>query len=608
MKTALLIVPLSVMLSACAGGVRLAMPQASPQTAQPAVSAQAAEGPPPVRNTALRRARLKPQPPAADQALPAAALSKEILFQYMSAELADQRGDWKTAYVNMLIIAQKTRDPRVARRAAEIAVNAKQSGEALAAIRLWREVAPESDEAAQYFLGFVVLSDNLAEARPLLQQRLKEARPQVLGGTILQMQRALASARNKSAAFSLLDELLVPYKDILEAHLALAQAAYALGNSTRATAEARAAVAINPTSELAVLTLGQVLPDRRESTALLAAFLAKNPKAREVRLGHARLLVEQKRYEEARREFKILLVEQPNDLTALYALGLLGTQSNDMKEAETYLTAYLKALAGQPDDERDTTQALLILSQIAEQRNDTQAALKWLDQIDAGTPQAYLGAQIKRAQLIAKSGNVPAARKLLQELSTNGEDDQVQLLVAEAQILRSLDQAETAMTVLESGLQRFPNNVDLLYDYAMLAEKLNKLDIMETSLRKMIAIAPNNHNAYNALGYSLAERNIRLPEAFTLIEKALQLAPDDPFIIDSMGWVQFRLGRLAEAEALLRRAYALRPDAEIAVHLGEVLWVRGQQDDAKKLWRDAIVKDPKSDILKSTLARLQVQL
>jgi Flp pilus assembly protein TadD len=157
-------------------------------------------------------------------------------------------------------------------------------------------------------------------------------------------------------------------------------------------------------------------------------------------------------------------------------------------------------------------------------------------------------------------------------------------------------------------LKQYPDNVDLLYDYAMLLEKLNRLEPMESTLRKVMKLAPSNQHAYNALGYSLAERNIRLTEAFTLIEKALELAPQDPFIMDSMGWVQFRLGRLQEAETLLRRAYELRSDPEIGTHLGEVLWVKGQQEDAKKLWRDANTKDPKNDTLKNTLARLQVNL
>jgi predicted Zn-dependent protease len=535
-------------------------------------------------------------------------LTEKIMFEYLSAEIAEQRGIAGAAYLTMLTIAQQTRDPRLARRAAEIALNAKRPDEALAAIRLWRETAPHSEEATQYYLGMVMVSDNLAEAQPILQQRLQEASPQARGAVILQIHRLMVRAPDKTAAFSMLEQLLAPYQSVPEAHLALAQAAFAQGNKVRARDEARTALTTDQHSELAALTLAQVTSDRDAAAKSLTDFLAAHPKSRDVRLAYARMLVEQKRYPEAQREFKTLLKDRPQDLTLLYALGLLSTQSNDLRAAEDYLVTYLEVLATRPEEERDPNQALLLLAQIAEERNDTQAALKWLDKIESETPQWYLSAQIKRAQLISKNGNVAGARKLLRGLRTDSEEDAIQLVIAEGQILRSANQLQEAITVMEGGLKRFPQSTDLLYDHAMLAEKLNNLDGMEASLRKIMKLAPNNQHAYNALGYSLAERNVRLPEAYALVEKALELAPEDPFIMDSMGWVHFRLGRIQEAENLLRRAYALRPDPEIAAHLGEVLWAKGQQEDAKKLWRDANIKDPKNDTLKSTLGRLQVHL
>jgi Flp pilus assembly protein TadD len=323
-------------------------------------------------------------------------------------------------------------------------------------------------------------------------------------------------------------------------------------------------------------------------------------------MAHARMLVEQKEFNKARGDFEALLKEQPDDLTSLYALGVLGVQSNDLASAEKYLVAYLNALSTHPDEERDPNQALLLLAQIAEERKDTDAVLKWLSQIEPG--EAYLSAQVKRAQVIAKRGDLAGARKLLHETPASGEREESQLIVAEGQLLREANQVGEAMKVLQAGVKHYPNNTDLLYDYAMAAEKGNQLDVMETALRKIMELAPNNQHAYNALGYSLAERNIRLDEAYALIEKAMKLAPEDPFIMDSMGWVQFRMGKLKEAESLLRRAYDLRPDPEIAAHLGEVLWVKGQKEAAQKLWRDAQSKDPQNDTLKSTLARLNVSL
>ncbi len=535
-------------------------------------------------------------------------LTGDVMVRFLAAEIAGQRGGWQAAYVNLLSLAQQTRDPRIARRAAEIALNARQAPEALAAVRLWRQLSPSSDEANQFYLGLVMLGDNLDEARSLLQQKLEETRPAMLGTTIMQIQRLVSRARNKPAAFNLLEALLAPYDEVAEAHMALSLQATAMGNNGRAAQEARRALALNPGSELAVLTLAQALPSKEQSQQVIAEFLRANPNAREVRLAYARTHVEQKQYDAARAQFRLLLESEPKDLTVLYALGLLGTQSNDLDEGEKYLQSYLQVLAKSPDDERDSTQALLILSQIAEQRNDLPGALKWLDQIDPATQAAYINVQVKRAQLLAKSGQLPAARAALREARVENEEDRVQLLLAEGQILRTANLAKEGMVVLEAGLKQFPENPELLYDYAMLAEKLDQLGVMETALRKVIRISPGNQHAYNALGYSLAERNIRLEEAYTLIERALSMAPDDPFIMDSMGWVQFRLGRLKEAEALLRKAYSIRPDPEIAVHLGEVLWVIGMRDDARKFWRDASTKDPKNDTLRTTLARLQVRL
>jgi Flp pilus assembly protein TadD len=603
LKNFLVLAPLLLALSACATG-----PFAPGAKTDEAASIAAASNANKKQSTGNHVKTSESAPESDPSGSLPSALSEEILYKYLSAEFADQRGNWRSAYVTMLSIAQQTRDPRIARRAMEIAISAKQSNEALAAIRTWRELAPHSEEAMQYHLGLIVLSDNLAEAQPILAQHLKETQPQLIGPTFLQVQRLLTRAKDKKAAFLLLENLAAPYQSVSEAHLALAHAAFLQGDAQRAKAEVQKALALSPGSEVAALTLAQVTADKKEAAKILSGFLENYPNAREVRLAYARILIELKQYDQARAEFKSLLASKPQDLTALYALGLLGAQSDDLNEAETYLKQYLAALDEQSEEDRDPSQALLLLAQIAEERNDTQEALQWLEQVEPDSPQAYLTALVKRAQLIAKGGNIAAARKLLREHPAEGEAERTQMIAAEAQLLQSLNQSAEAMSIMEKGLKRFPENTDLLYEYAMLAEKMDKLEIMESSLRKIIKLAPNNQHAYNALGYSLADRNIRLQEAFALITKALALAPEDPFIMDSMGWVQFRLGRLKEAEALLRRAYEIRPDPEIAAHLGEVLWTKGQKEDAKSLWREANSKDPKNDTLKSTLARLQVRL
>ena len=604
MKNALLIVTLPILLSACATSA--IQPAQPPMAAASAVLASADDSIVKKSSSASPHKRPGPGEPKPEDPLPSVELTDELVYKVVTSEIAFQRGDWQTAYVTMLSLAQQTRDPRLARRAAEMALTAKQADEALSAVRLWRTLAPNSEEATQYYLSFVILSDNLDEAQPILEQRLQEARPQTRGLLAFQMQRLLARAKDKNAAFSMLERILQPYLDLPEARLALAQGAYARGDTQRTRQEAETALKAKPDSELAILALVQVTPDKAESLKLLADFVSRYPKARDVRMAYARMLIDQKQYAKARAEFEALLKDQPQDLTSLYALGVLGMQTNDLKSAEHYLTTYLNVLSAKPDDERDPSQALLLLAQIAEERKDSDAVLKWLSQIEPG--ETYLNAQIKRAQVIAKRGDLAGARKLLRELKVSGDREEAQIVIAEGQLLRDANQLQEAMDVFKVGVARFPTNTDLLYDYAMAAEKSSQWDVMESALRKIMELAPNNQHAYNALGYSLAERNVRLQEAHILIDKALKLAPDDPFIMDSMGWVQFRLGNLKEAEALLRRAYELRPDVEIAAHLGEVLWVKGQKEDAQRLWRDAQTKDPQNDTLKSTLARLNVNL
>jgi tetratricopeptide (TPR) repeat protein len=369
--------------------------------------------------------------------------------------------------------------------------------------------------------------------------------------------------------------------------------------------EARKALDIKPDSELATLTMAQMLQDLDGAQQLFAGFLQQYPAAREVRGAYARLLVEQKEYDKAREQFQILLKDQPDNPGTLYALGIMSLQGQDAKAAEDYFKRYIALLESQPDPERDPNKALMLLAQIAEEKGDLDGALAWLDKIETEEPRAALSARLKRAHITARKGDLDGARAQLKEITASDTAEQVQIVQAEGQLLRDAGRVQEAFKTLQDGVLRFPNSPDLMYDYALAAEKLGKVEAMETALRKVIESVPDNHHAYNALGYSLADRNVRLAEAFELIDKALKMAPGDPYIMDSMGWVLFRMGKLKEAEQSLRQAYALRGDAEIAVHLGEVLWTQGDKAGAARLWREARAKDPKNDALRSTLARLK---
>ncbi|MBC7684126.1 MAG: tetratricopeptide repeat protein [Bdellovibrionales bacterium] len=594
MKNAFIIVTLSGLMAACAVAPSAAPPLAAAPVEPLLLDADAPAGPSADELAAAEEARL-----------PKVQLTSELLYKLMKAELDFKNGTWQGPYNSMLAAARQTRDPRLARRAAEMALNARQSGESMAAVRLWRELAPGSEEAAEYYLGMAVLSDDLGEAEKIFARKLREASPKARGVAMFQVQQYLERATNKPAASLLLDKLLAPYADAFEARVLLAQNAFARGDAATAVRQAQAAVALKPDSEIAVLTLAQVTADQDAVVVLLEKFMAAYPKAREVRLAHARVLVSQKRYPQARKAFETMLAEQPDNAGALYALGIMSIQLSDSAAAENYFTRFIDLLDKSPDEARDPGKVLVILSQLAEERGDYKAASRWLEKVGQDEPDNYFAAQLKRARLVAKQGDTDGAIKQLGLLKASAPAEQAQVVSTQAQVLREAGRNEAAFAALADGAKRFPANPDLLYDYALMAEKTGRIELMETSLRAVMQQAPDNHHAYNALGYSLAERNVRLPEALALIQKAMAMAPDDPFIMDSMGWVQYRLGNLDQAEAHLRRAYALRGDVDIAVHLGEVLWHKGLKADAQKLWREARAKDPRNDTLKSTLARLQ---
>ncbi len=557
---------------------------------------------------AAQAAPATPGKTARQETPPNVALTPEVMYKYLASELAFQRGEAFSAYATMLALARSTRDARLARRATEFAAAGSLSAEALKAARVWRELAPHSEEASQALVSLLVANGRIDEAKQMLAQQLAASTPEGLPATIVSVQRQLARMTDRKRGTALLRELLEPYRDSLEALLTLAQTAMVSGERSVALTEARAALARHPSSEVAALTLAQVIEDKAESANVLGDFLKANPKARDVRLAYSRMLFEQNRVADARAQFEILLQQYPNDQTTLYALGLLSVQSGDLPSSEKYLSAYIATLGGQPDRERDASQALLILAQIAEDRNDISGAMKWLEMVDPANQANYLAATVKRAQLLARSGRLDEAREVLHNTDVEGDDERARLIVNEAQLLRDAGRLDDALKLVADALKVQKDNVDLLYEHAMLAEKANQLDLMERELRRIIQIAPDNQHAYNALGYSLADRNLRLQEAYDLIRKANELAPEDPFIMDSLGWVEFRLGRYEQAEKTLRRAFGIKADPEIAAHLGEVLWVLGREDEARQLWRDANAKDPKNSTLKGTLQRLQVKL
>jgi tetratricopeptide (TPR) repeat protein len=531
--------------------------------------------------------------------LPAVALSEDLLFKMMLAEVAVQRGQPHIAVQAYLELARETHDPRVAQRATEVAWNARFTAAALEAAGIWLQADPGSAQARQIIAALLVNQQQLTEAQPHLERWLAADRDNV-GAAFLQLNTLLARHKDKAAVLRLMQALAKPYSTVPEARLSVAQAALNANEPQIAVDESRAALKLKPDWETAALFVAQSLQRRtgndEEATRFLGEYLQSHPKSRDVRLNYARLLANAKNYPEARKQFEVLVTEYPQNADVAMAVALLAVQSNDYEAADTHLRRVLELNYKEPDVVR------YYLGQLAEERKRLDEALKWYGSVTGGDQ--YVNAQARYAGILAKQGKLAEARQHLQKATARNNLQRVQLTQAEAQLLREASQHQDAFDLLGRALEQMPNTPDLLYDHAMAAEKVDRLDILESNLKTLIKLRPDHAHAYNALGYTLADRNQRIEEAHGFIEAALKLAPEDPFIMDSMGWVLYRMGRGKEGLDYLQKAFKLRPDAEIAAHLGEVLWALGQHDEAKKILGTALKDHPNNEVLQGTLKRL----
>ncbi|MCK9389054.1 MAG: tetratricopeptide repeat protein [Sulfuritalea sp.] len=414
------------------------------------------------------------------------------------------------------------------------------------------------------------------------------------GDALIRLIRAFVRYPDKLAIQRLFDQLTQPYLGLAEARLVRAQAAVGAGDAARARSEIDQALELRPTWELAALFKAELLPKGAAQLDFLQTWLAANPDAQDVRLGYARALVSERHYEASRAEFRRLLSSNPNSPDMLYAVGILSLQVNDTTDAEQHLRRFVEIGHGDLDPAR------FYLGQIADQAGRDEDALRWYDQVAAG--EHVMPAKVRATQVLLRQGKFDEARERLVAARASAPDD-VRLLVAEAQLLRDAGRHAEAFAFLASALEVRPDHPDILYETALAAEKLGYVDVLERHLRRLIAIKPDSAQAYNALGYSLVDRNLRLEEAAQLIDKALSLEPDDPYILDSQGWLLFRQGKLTAALETLQKAFAKKPDAEIAAHIGEILWALGRPDEALAVWREAAKAHPTNAALTATIKR-----
>jgi len=565
------------------------------------------------------------------------ALDAPLFYQLLLGEIQLRSGDTATGYQLLLDAARRSKDEAVFRRVTDIALQARAGDQALAAVLAWRQAVPDSQEALRYHVQMLVALNRVGEAEEPLGALLRQAPRPALPGMIDAVPRFLGRSSDRAAVASLVERALKPYADAPEtssaALVAMGRAWLAAGEPSKALGYAQRAAAVTPGADGPTLLALDLLPAAPDAEAIVKARLAATPPApATVRLLYVRTLAASQRLGDAAEQVTALTRSDPTLAPPWLTLGALELELHHPVEATAALQAYVRLVEGGAavsfgaapavppvaaavdDDDDDTpttagaalTQAWLLLAQAAEQQRDFAAAERWLARID--NPQRALEVQARRASLLAKQGKMAEARQLIRKVPEQTAADARAKYVAEAELLREAKQWSEAEKVLAQANKTYPDDTDLLYEQAMAEEKLNRVDEMERLLRRVIELKPNHHHAYNALGYSLAERKIRLPEARTLIQKALELSPGEPFITDSLGWVEYRLGNREEAIRLLRGAYQARPDPEIAAHLGEVLWSAGQTEEARRVWREGRSRDSSNDVLRETLARLRVDL
>ena len=561
-------------------------------------------------------------------------LDAPLFYQLLLGEIELRDGQAGTAYQLMLDAARRTKDEQLFRRATEIAMQARAGDQALAAAVAWRQTLPESQDALRYQIQLLVALNRINDLEEPLSRLLRQTPRPALPATLEAVPRFLARATDRAATATLIERTLQPYADAADtkasALVAIGRAWLAANDSAKALSFAQRAIAADPGSEGAALLALDMLPATAEAEAIVKSQLAVRPGNPSIRLLYVRTLATSQRLAEAASEIAVLTQSEPNLAPPWLTLGALELEMKRPKEATAALLNYVRlveggaavtfgAAASPPaaaggDDEDDTpsnsstalTQAYLLLAQAAEQSQDFAGAERWLAKID--NPQRALEVQSRRASLLARQGKMKEARELIRRVPEQSPGDARAKLLAETELLRERKMFAEAEQVMAQANKAFPDDTDLLYEQAMLDEKLDRVDQMERLLRRVIELKPDHQHAYNALGYSLADRKIRLVEARALIQKAIELSPNEPSITDSMGWVEYRLGNKEEAIRLLRAAYQARPDPEIAAHLGEVLWSAGRTEEARRVFREARSRDAQNDVLRETLARLRVDL
>ncbi|WP_233246811.1 MULTISPECIES: lipopolysaccharide assembly protein LapB [Limnohabitans] len=510
------------------------------------------------------------------QAAPNSAITGELLYEILLGELNLRQGEPAAGFSLLLDAARKSNDVQLYDRAVEIALQARSGDGALMAARAWSQAWPQDRKANNQVLQILLALNQVTESLEPLKKELALAPDLERDAVISLIPRHYARVTDKKRATSVVTQALDPYlsqsSTAASAWTTLGRMRISSNDMDGALDAAKKGQSADAKAQGPVLLALELMGKKVSEAEALVTQALRRQEGTELAMSYVRVLIELERYTDASEQLQAITRKDPKLADAWLVLGSLQFEQGQDKLAEASLARYV-ALATQTPSDNST-------------RGLTQA-------------------QTRRATLLARQGKMSQARELIAKLPANNADEQRSRLLAEVQLLRDHSQWQAAFDLLAANSG---DDIDLMYEQAMLAEKLHRIDEMEKLLRAVIAKNPSYYNAYNALGFSLADRNLRLPEAKQLIVKALTFAPDDPFITDSLGWVEFRLGNLTSALSYLQKAYKGRADAEIAAHLGEVLWRMKRQDEAIQIWREGLSTSPNNETLQETLQRLKPAL
>lgn len=543
-----------------------------------------------------------------------AAVTAELLYEILVGELTTSQGDPASGYALMLDAARQSGEEQLYQRATQIALQSRSAESALIAAHAWQDSFPNSADANRYLLRILVALNRVDETADPLRKELATSPLRTKLITLRALPQIYGHVSDKAQAARIVEEAAAgELKNPATgpaAWVAIGRMRFAAGNASGALDAAKRAIALDPTDEGAG-TLALQLVDARVPGAdrLLASYLAGTPSP-EVRMNYARFLLQERRNDEARSQLEQLTRSNPELADAWLVLASLNIQAKLLDDAIAALRQYIALSEPKADDPavaKALSRAYLMAAEIATTRSNYPAAQDWLSRADKIAPGDF-SVSIQQASLLARQGDLAKARALIQKFPASTPDDMLRKLLAEAQLLKEAKQFDEASRIMAQAAQLSPEDNDIVYEQAMLAEKAGRPEEMEHLLRKIIERQPDYYHASNALGYSMADRGVDLEQARSHIDAALRYAPEDPFILDSKAWVEYRLGNKSEAREILKKVFARQQDAEIAAHYGEVLWSLGERDKAMDVWREGLSKEPGNETLRETLKRFGVQL